>query len=384
MKQIIIIGTGLAGYTLAKEFRKLNKTDCLMLITQDDGCFYSKPTLSTALTQHKAPDDLAMTSVDDMAVQLDATIHTHWEVSEINPKDKKLNCVNDQNKRQVLSYDFLVLANGAEKVKAKLSGDAVNDVLSVNSLSDYRQFHEKIANKKHVVILGAGLVGCEFANDLLNAGHEVSVIAPTQSPLSSLVPEAVGHALQKVFAEKGVDWRLSCHAESVNQVDGQFAVQLSDGQIVTADLVLSAVGIRPNIFLAKQAGLSVNHGVIVNKQLQTTDQTIFALGDCAEVSGSVKMYVAPILQQAKVLAKVLAGENANLQYPVMPIVVKTTNCPITLVLPESNDGEWVCETDGGSVKALFKREDGKLLGFALSGGFVKDRMALVKQMMSEQ
>lgn len=383
-QHIVIIGTGLAGYMLAKEYRKLNVENRLTLLTKDDGAFYSKPLLSTALTQQKTPDQLAVSDAAQMRLQLQADIHTHCDVLSINTQTKTVCYCKDDGDQKQLHYDRLILATGAEKIAMPLMGNAVSEVLSVNNLEDYRFFRAALSDKKRIVVLGTGFVGCEFANDLVKTGYDVTMVAPDAYPLMRLVPEPVGNFLQSAFVKAGVSWRLSCLAEQVNRVNDHYQVHLSDGSIVEADLVFSAIGIRPDVRLAKAAGLVVDKGVVVNHRLQSSDPHIYALGDCAQIMGSLKMYVAPILQSAKVLAQVLSGEAIDLHYPIMPIMIKTPIAPVVAVPPNLTiSGEWEFgQTDQG-LRALFLDSEKRLHGFVLVGDCVKEKMQLVKK-MSEQ
>ena len=164
---IIIIGTGLAGYQLAREFRKINKESPLALITADDGRYYPKPEISTALTRGKSSDAIATATAEKMATDLNATIYTNHSVSAIDTV-KKLISINDQ----LISYEKLVLACGADVINPQLKGDAAEDVLSINHIYHYTAFQERIKNKKTIAILGSGLIGCEFDH---GANHVMGV-----------------------------------------------------------------------------------------------------------------------------------------------------------------------------------------------------------------
>lgn len=381
---IVIIGTGLAGYQLAKEFRKHDTHATLTLLTRSDGYFYSKPLLSTALTHHKTPDELAIIDVEAMRSQLNAAIITQCDVYKIDADHKKIIYRDNKNQEYELRYDKLILANGAKKVKIPLQGSAVDEMISVNQLEAYRYFRKKLADKKHVAILGSGLVGCEFANDLLNAGLSVSMISLDNALLQSFVPKQISDALQGAFEKLGLQLYLNKPAQIINKKNNEYEIILSDGQKINADLVLSAVGIRPDLTLAQSAGLRVNVGVVVNSHLQTSDPDIYALGDCAEIEGELKMYVAPILQNARILAMNVTGEPQTVPKSIMPIVIKTPACPIVCVPPSQKTvGEWRIEIAGLNNQALFYDNQNKLRGFALSGDAVKDRMRFIKQMSEE-
>lgn len=371
---IVIIGTGLAGYQLAREYRKEDRLTPLMLITADAGHYYPKPQLSTALTQKKTSTTIATATATAMSEQLNATILTHRRVSSIDPINKMLTI--DQ---EVFPYDRLVLACGADVIKAPLTGNAVSEVLSINHLYHYADFEKLIQNKKHITILGAGLIGCEFANDLSNAGYDVTVIAPDKAPLERFIPKEIGLLLQTALEKNGVSFKLECVANEINKTQNQYSLQLSNGNTLVTDFVLSAIGLRPHIELAKTAGILTNRGIVVNRYLQTSVNDIYSLGDCAEVEGHVLPFITPILNCARALAKTLQGNLTAVDYPAMPVIVKTPAHPIVVCPPIHNNGHWQIEKDNNNVRALFYDTSQNLLGFVLTNEAVKDRMQLTKQ-----
>ncbi len=375
---IVIIGTGLAGYMLAKEFRKLNTEKPLIIITNQAGRFYSKPQLSTALANKKTAEQLTVADAMTMAEQLPATIYTFTEVNQILPEEKTI-VAGDKK----IVYEKLVLACGTEVIKAPLEGNAADKVISVNDLSAYEFFREQLLDKKKLLIMGAGLVGCEFANDLIGAGYQVDVVAPDIYPLTRLVPPAIGEVLYQALAEAGVNWHLGQLVQAVNKVASGYVVKTSTGEEKLADLVFSAIGLRPRRQLAADSGVAVDTGICVDEYLQTDKADIYALGDCAEVQGQVKFYVAPLLQCARALAKTLAGEKTAVQYPPMPVVIKTSACPITVLPPPAEQtGEWQISGVGKNKQALFVDKQGALHGFVLTGEKVKLRAALIKQLLT--
>ncbi|OGT46583.1 MAG: hypothetical protein A3E82_08835 [Gammaproteobacteria bacterium RIFCSPHIGHO2_12_FULL_38_11] len=383
MQHIVIIGTGLAGYLLAKEFRKYDMSTPLTLITKSDGCFYSKPLLSTALTQQKTPNQLIIADAMTLREQLNATILTKSDVFHIDADNKKIFFRDEMRCEHTLCYGKLVLANGAHKINTFLAGDAADDVLFVNQLEDYRVFREKLLKKNNIAILGTGLIGCEFANDLVNAGYTVKLISPDRYLLSTCVPEIIGLALEKEFHRLGVQFYGSVLPTKINQKDAYFEVILSDKRMVTAELVLSAIGIKPDLTLAKTANLKINNGIVVNASLQTSNPAIFALGECAEVSGQLTMHVAPILKCVHALAKVLVGREQCVYFETTPVVIKTPACPVVVVAPPKNCiGEWkIIASESINIQSLFYDDSNRLRGFALSGDAIKEKNRLIKLMM---
>ena len=184
--------------------------------------------------------------------------------------------------------------------------------LSVNNLDDYARFRAALEGKKRVAILGGGLIGCEFANDLLAGGFSVDVIDPGTRPLAALLPAEASLKLQDALGKQGVNWHFGVKAEAVERAGNALRLRLSDGSSLDTDVVLSAIGLRSRTALAAAAGITVNRGIVVDNQLKTSAPDIYAIGDCAEAQGKVLLYVMPLMQQARTLAKVLAGTEAEL------------------------------------------------------------------------
>ena len=158
-------------------------------------------------------------------------------------------------------------------------------------------------------------------------------------------------------------------------------VTLANGTVITSDVFLSAVGLKPRLELAKAAGIATDVGISVNRQLQTSIQNIFSIGDCAQVDGLVLPYVMPIMQAARVLAPNLLGQEATLSYPAMPVMVKTPSLP-TIVSPPAKGatGEWKITPVENGMEARFESAEGRLLGFALLGTATAQRAALTKEL----
>ncbi len=376
MKPLVIIGSGLAGYTLAREWRKRESAQPLTIITRDHGGFYSKPMLSNAYAQDKSPEQLVLKTAEKMAEELNASILSHTEVSRIDRSAQTITAGD-----RAIEYADLVIATGATPIHIPVEGDAADEILSVNNLDDYQQFREQLTGTRHVVLMGAGLIGCEFANDLTTGGYQVTVLDPAPWPLGRLLPEEAGLAMQKALTGIGVDVRMGTTLQSMNHAGDTYQLTLSDDSTLNADLVLSAVGLRPGLSLAGQAELETNRGIITDTQLRTSDPHIYALGDVVEIDGQVLPYVMPIMHAARALAATLSGEPTDLIYPVMPVAVKTPALP-TVVSPPPRDseGEWKIEADGSNILARFESASGDLLGFALTGEATAKKQSLVAEM----
>ncbi|UUS64436.1 MULTISPECIES: NAD(P)/FAD-dependent oxidoreductase [unclassified Acinetobacter] len=383
MHPIVIIGSGMAGYAVARGFRKLNTELELIMICADDAINYAKPTLSNALVGNKTPEQIPLGDAEKMSAQLNMQIINKSWVKSIDAAKHELT-IESQNGTQTQLYSKLVLAVGANPIRLAISGDGSEDIHVVNNLDHYKAFRKQLAARedKRVVILGAGLIGCEFANDLQNTGAKVSVVDLAPQPLGRLLPSHVAAKFQSNLEETGIQFVLGTTVDKVSRIEnGDYQVSLANGQSLVADVVLSAIGLQPEINLAKQAGIHTSRGILTNKGLETNLADIYAVGDCAEVNGTLLPYVMPIMQQARALAKTLNGEHTAVHYPAMPVAVKTPAAPLT-VLPAPIDVETQWETeeleDGMIARAI--DQDGVLRGFVLLGATAgKQRLTLTKQ-----
>lgn len=371
---LTIIGTGHAGYTLARELRKLDADRPMTLISADDGRSYYKPNLSKALAMGKSADDLVQAEAAAMAETLGATVRHATRVEAIDAAGRTIRCAGE-----TLGYEQLVLATGALPIRLPIAGDAADDILSINALGDYARFREQLGDGSRVLLIGAGLIGCEFANDLAAQGHAVTAVDLAAWPLPSLLPEAAGRALQSALASIGVQWRLGQSVQSVNRCDNGYAVRLADGSGAEFDLLVSAVGLRPNTALAETTGLACQQGIVVDAGLRTSDANIWALGDCAELHGRVLPFILPIAHAARALARTLTGEATEAAFPAMPVMVKTPACPI-IVCPPAPDtaGDWTVDGEAPDLAATFRSPAGDALGFALTGAATRRRGEFAK------
>ena len=388
MKPIIIIGAGMAGYTAARELRKLDKEVPITIITADDGGFYSKPMLSNAYAQKKLPAQLVTQSATQLATQIGATILTATTVSGIDTARKTI-----ATSGGVLEYDKLVFAIGAQPIRLPLQGDAAGQVMSVNHVEDYARFRAMLdateaGRQARVMILGAGLIGCEFADDLAGGGHAVTLIDPNALPLAALAAPALSEGLQAALLARGVRLCLGTTATRIDQGEKGLTATLANGETVEADIVLSAVGLRPSTALAQAAGLKVNRGIVVDAYGQTSAPDVYALGDCAEYTqadGATRIlpYIAPLLNAGRAIAKTLTGTPTAIDLKPAAVIVKTPCYPLALVPPPQDaleNGRWQTTEESGRTVCRFIDEAGVLAGFGLSHHEATSRQVLMAEL----
>ena len=377
---VVVIGSGLAGWSIVKEFRKLDSVTPILMVTAESGDFYAKPALSNALAHKKGPEQLVTTDAKKMVSTLGVTLLQNTVVTKIDAATQKV-----ETSVGNFGYRQLVLATGANAVTLPIEGDGASEVVSVNSLADYAALRTKLVAGARVLIIGAGLIGCEFANDLGGAGFEVHIVDPNPGPLSSLLPVQASELLKTALSKVGVHWHLQTSVESITRESRNgLCVTLSNKEQLAVDVVLSAVGLRAQTELAKLAGAVCDRGVIVDSKLQTTLPNVFALGDntqYAQISaGGVSRplpYVIPIMYAAKALAQTLVGQPTDVIFPLMPVVVKTPALPIVLVPPApAVMGEWSLVSEG---IWNYAGEDGMIRGFLLMGSQTSQRAAQLKR-----
>ena len=360
---VVVLGSGLAGWTSIKEFRKHDSQTPVVLITASSGDGYPKPALSTAFAQGKTAPQLVNGQAADLAASLHVQCHAHTRAHALNLAKQELH-----TDTQVFTYSRLVLAQGAEPIRLPLEGDAADRVLSVNQWADYAQLRERLQPGARVLIMGAGLIGCEFANDLAGAGFQVHVVDPATRPLAALLPPAASEPLAQALGALGVVWHWNNHVTQVSQHGTSLQAQLHSGECLHVDMVLSAIGLRPDTAWLADAGLACERGVRVNHQLQTSDPHVYALGDVAQYASAgdrVLPYVMPIMTAARALGATLAGQPTDVVFPVMPVAVKTPAFALLLALPEPGTaGHWHASEEH---VWRFMADDGGCRGFVLGG-----------------
>ena len=385
---LVIVGAGLAGWTTAREFRKLEASTPIVLVTADSGDFYAKPTLSNACAQKRSADQLVTTPAAKMAETLNVSLLAHTQVQSMDAKAQTLTLSAADGATQTLPYSHLVLATGAHPIHVPLQGDAATLAQSINHLGDLARFQQQLGDTpKTVLIMGAGLIGCEFANDLLQSGHTVHVIDPAERPLAALLPAGAGEQMRAALQALGVVWHFGTTVRALNHGATGLAATLGNGEVVAADMVLSAIGLRADTALAQAAGMACERGVVVNELLQTSVAQVFALGDCAQYASAgarTLPYVMPIMNAARALAATLAGTPTALVFPLMPVSIKTPALPTVVAAPHpALAGSWVAEAlDPEAAQAggvwRFMDADGQQRGFVLTGKQSTRRMELAK------
>ncbi len=374
---LIIIGSGFAACQLVKTLRRKQSDQPIALFTTGSGDEYNKPDLSHVFTRQQKADDLISQTGADFAAQHQVDLFAHTRVESIDVQSKTITANGI-----CYPYSALVLATGASTFVPKLEGDASQAIITLNSLDEYRQSAQKIEMAKRVLIMGGGLIGTELALDLSTSGKQVQVLEPGAQLMESILPPFVSTMLEKQLHKEGV--KVDCHsyATAMCQRDGTFEVTSNRGVIYQTDCVISAAGLRPNIRLASQAGLEVNRGVVVDKQLKTSAESVYAIGDCADIDGKVMAYLQPIVLSANTLAATLLNESATLAMPAMMVKVKTPSYPIQIGGSHDANSHWKIELSPQGMTARAYNDQQRLTGFVVTSDNINQAFPLLREVQT--
>ncbi|QCK76930.1 NADH:flavorubredoxin reductase NorW [Raoultella ornithinolytica] len=373
---IVIIGSGFAARQLVKNIRKQDTHIPLTLIAADSMDEYNKPDLSHVVSRGQRADDLTLQTAGEFAEQYHLRLFPYTWVSDLDAAAK---VVKSQDREW--RYDKLVLATGAAPFIPPVPGHEL--MLTLNSQREYGAAQSQLHDAQRVLIVGGGLIGCELAMDFCRAGKAVTVVDNSASVLSALMPPEVSSRLQHRLTDMGVHLMLKTQLEGLEQNADGIRVSLDRQRSVTVDAVVAAAGLRPETALARHAGLMIRRGVVVNSRLQTSDPAIYALGDCAEINGSVLPFLQPILLSAMCLAKNLLSQANELTLPPMLVKVKTPDLPLHLAgETQRDDLTWNLVAAKEGVVAKGVDAANQLRAFVVSEDRMKEAFALLKQLVS--
>lgn len=372
---IVIIGSGFAARQLVKNIRKQDTHIPLTLIAADSMDEYNKPDLSHVVSRGQRADDLTLQTAGEFAEQYHLRLFPYTWVSDLDAAAK---VVKSQDREW--RYDKLVLATGAAPFIPPVPGHEL--MLTLNSQREYGAAQSQLHDAQRVLIVGGGLIGCELAMDFCRAGKAVTVVDNSASVLSALMPPEVSSRLQHRLTDMGVHLMLKTQLEGLEQTADGIRVSLDRQRSVTVDAVVAAAGLRPETALARHAGLMIRRGVVVNSRLQTSDPAIYALGDCAEINGSVLPFLQPILLSAMCLAKNLLSQANELTLPPMLVKVETPDLPLHLAgETQRDDLTWNLVAAKEGVVAKGVDAANQLRAFVVSEDRMKEAFALLKQLV---
>lgn len=366
---VCILGHGVAALALLREYRRLQPKAPVVVVSDTDGNYCYKPRLSAGFARGLLPCELVTETAEAWTARLDARLLCQAGAPVMDPRQRTLR-VGDE----LIRYRELVLAVGAAGRLPALP-DAGAALLRIDTWQEWQRAHPRLVAAQRVAVIGAGLVGCELADDLARAGKEVDLVDSGPWPLHGKVPAEIGTALARALSAYGVHFHRQRRLHALrNGRAGHVRLDLGDGRGVAADAVVSAIGVAPNLAPARALGVACQTGACVDTALRTSVAHVHALGDVAEVDGAWQPNVASARAQALVLAARLAGDDMRLQPVRHPVKVKTELCPIVYSSVAGSALQWqVTERSRSGIAALQLDAAGRPVGFALQGHAVCSR-----------
>lgn len=300
---LVVIGNGMAGMRTVEELHKLapDLYDITVFGAEPYGN-YNRILLSPVLAGEKTVDDI-MLHTREWYEKRHITLHAGDPVVHI---DRRKRIVRARSGKEV-RYDRLLLATGSKPFIIPVPGHQLPGVIAFRDIQDVETMLEASRNHKHAVVIGGGLLGLEAANGLLRQGMQVTVVHVTDALMNQQLDKPAAQLLQKALENKGLQFMLSAQTAEIVGPDRVTAVRFKDGSEIPADLVVMTAGVRPNIALAKEAGLHCDRAIVVDDTLQTYDPRVYAVGECVQHRSATFGLVAPIWEQARVCGAHLAG-----------------------------------------------------------------------------
>ena len=365
-ESLVIVGNGMAAARLVDELAKVALGRyAIAVIGEEPRLAYNRVLLSSVLAGETASHEIELKSAGwwrDRGV----TLKYGCAVSEIDVGRRELKIAHEES----VTFSKLVLATGSSPLRLNVPGAELSGVSTFRDSRDVDLLLALAAGKKRVVVVGGGLLGLEAAYGLAKAGAPVTLVHLMDRLMERQLDAPAAALLKSLVEKKGINVLLNANTARIlgeHRVEG---VELADGRRVEADAVIFAAGIRPNIALAREAGIPVNRGVIVDDHLQTGAEGIFALGECAEHRGICYGLVEPAYEQAKALAQHLAGRNATYPGSVVATNLKVSGVGVfsagEFMGTDRSEAIVLNDFRRGTYKKLVI-EDGRLIGAVLIG-----------------
>ncbi|WP_271411239.1 FAD-dependent oxidoreductase [Pseudomonas sp. Q1-7] len=353
---VVVVGAGLAGWATVEALRALDAAVPITLVSACKGDLYHKPELSVALSRGQTPESLVRETAADAARRLGVRLLTDTFVVGLTPAQHQV-----RTTQGTLTYTRLVLAQGARPVLPAELPPAL--CWRVNHLSGWSGLQAQLRQgSQRVAIVGAGMVGCELAEDFARAGHQVTLVDRQHLPLAGLLPEPAARRLRRSQQQLGIGYLGAVQVAGVSGLDdGSKCIATTCGQHLVVDQVIAATGLATDARLARMGGLDFDRGIQVDPgTLQTSAADVYALGDCVSLEGTACRFIEPIAHQARAIAHAvlgLAGERYRHSQPV--IRLKTRSLPIEMHGTPCAAGQWRVVHEDDSYLLMEQQVDGR-------------------------
>ncbi|GFE66472.1 nitrite reductase large subunit NirB [Litoreibacter roseus] len=323
-QKLIVIGAGMASGRVIEHLVEQDPDAYdITLFNAEPRGNYNRIMLSPVLSGEKTYSDI-VTHDDTWYAEHAVTCRFGEHIADI---DRVAKTVTSEN-GDVLGYDKLLFGTGSNPFMIPLPGHDLDGVIAYRDLEDTERMMAMGPEKK-VVVIGGGLLGLEAAAGMAARGADVTVVHIMGHLMERQLDEAAGYLLRKALTEKGITVKCSANSKEILGENGHVTgLSLDDGTVLPCDLLVMAVGIRPNVALAQASGIAVGRGIHVDDQMITSDADVLAVGECVEHNGAVFGLVAPLYDQAKVAAQTLQGQTASFVQKELSTKLKVTGCDL--------------------------------------------------------
>ncbi|WP_315809405.1 nitrite reductase large subunit NirB [Pseudomonas sp. C9-3] len=367
--KLVLIGNGMAGVRTLEELLKIapDLYD-ITVFGAEPHPNYNRILLSPVLAGEQAFEDIVLNDLNWYS-ENGIRLLLNRKVTRIDRHRRKVYAEDGTE----AEYDRLLIATGSNPFILPVPGSRLQGVIGYRDIADTQTMIDTAGTHSHALVIGGGLLGLEAANGLKQRGMDVTVVHLSDWLLERQLDRTAGKLLQEALESRGIHFRLNTHTEElIDDGSGRVcAIRFKDGEVIAADLVVMAAGIRPNTELAEKTGLPCNRGILVNDTLQTYDPRIYALGECASHRGIAYGLVAPLFEQAKVCANHLAMLGfARYQGSVTSTKLKVTGIDLfsagQFMGGEGTETITLSDPIGGVYKKLVIKDD-VLVGACLYG-----------------
>lgn len=363
---LVIVGNGMAAARLVDELAKTSLGRyAVAVIGEEPRLAYNRVLLSSVLAGETGSHEIELRPADWWRHR-GVTVRYGYRVTEIDTGRRELKIEGEES----MEYSKLVLATGSTPLRLNVPGADLAGVHTFRDTRDVDLLLSLAAAKKRVVVVGGGLLGLEAAYGLAKAGTPVTLLHLMDRLMERQLDGPAADLLKTLVERKGIRILLNASTARIHGEGHVEAVELADGSRIEADAVIFAAGIKPNIALARDAGIAVNRGIVVNDEMQTASPDIYALGECAEHRGTCYGLVEPAYEQARVLARHLAGRPAAYQGSVVSTNLKVSGVSVfsagDFMGADGSESLVLSDVRRGTYKKLVIA-DGRLTGAVLIG-----------------
>ncbi|MCK5728772.1 MAG: NAD(P)/FAD-dependent oxidoreductase [Methylococcales bacterium] len=366
-EKLVLIGNGMAGMRTVDELlkRSPDKFEITVFGAEPYGN-YNRIMLSPVLAGDKKLSEII---INDLQWYQDnnITLHTGQTITQIDQENKHVMTDNGLS----TDYDRLIIATGSVPVMLDIAGKELEGVISFRDINDVNVMIKTAKTHKNAIVIGGGLLGLEAANGLMSQGMNVSVVHRNNTLMSQQLDQEAADLMRAELEAKGMHFLMNHHTKALLGNQRVEKVRFKEGLEVEADLVIMAIGVRPNIQLAKASGIQCDRGILVNDSLQTFTPTIYAVGECVQHREKTFGLVAPLFEQAKVCANHLVGmAMSNYESNVTSTQLKVTGIAVFSAGNFIGDENTESIVFKDSARHIYKKlvlQDNKIVGIVLYG-----------------